>query len=70
MAIAGCCAWSPIASPPPPKQTSTTFFVQLELNGVSRIGSNPLETLRRNIGGYARLDPRSPRPDDASLPYY
>ena len=52
------------------QQTSTSFFVQLELNGVSRIGSNPMETLRRNIGGYARLDPRSPRPDDASLPYY
>jgi len=52
------------------QQTSTTFFLQLELNGVSRIGSNPMETLRRNIGGYARLDPRAPRPDDASLPYY
>jgi LPS-assembly protein len=52
------------------QQTSTTFFLQLELNGVSRIGSNPMETLRRNISGYARLDPRSPRPDDASLPYY
>jgi LPS-assembly protein len=38
--------------------TSTTFFVQLELNGVSRIGSNPLEALRRNIGGYTRIDPR------------
>jgi LPS-assembly protein len=52
------------------QQTSTTFFVQLELNGVSRIGSNPMETLRRNISGYARLDPRSPRPDDARVPYY
>jgi LPS-assembly protein len=52
------------------QETSSTFFVQLELNGVSRIGSNPMETLRRNIGGYARLDPRSPRPADASVPYY
>ena len=38
-------------------QTSTLnetniFFVQLELNGFSRIGSNPLTTLRRNIPGY------------------
>lgn len=41
------------------RQASTTFFVQLELNGVSRLGSNPLETLRRNIGGYVRLDPRA-----------
>jgi LPS-assembly protein len=52
------------------QQTSTTFLVQLELNGVSRIGSNPMETLKRNISGYARVDPRSPRPDDAKLPYY
>lgn len=52
------------------QQTSTTFFVQLELNGVSRIGSNPMETLKRNIGGYARLDPRAPRPDETRTPYY
>lgn len=52
------------------QQASTTFFVQLELNGVSRIGSNPLETLRRNIGGYARPDPRSPRPEEPYAPYY
>jgi LPS-assembly protein len=52
------------------QQAATTFFVQLELNGVSRIGSNPMDALRRNIGGYARLDPRSPRTDDARLPYY
>lgn len=52
------------------QQAATTFFVQLELNGMSRIGSNPMDALRRNIGGYARLDPRSPRTDDARLPYY
>ena len=52
------------------QQTSTTFFLQLELNGLSRIGSNPMETLRRNIGGYSRLDPRSPRPDVSNVPYY
>ena len=44
-------------------QASTTFFVQLELNGISRIGSNPLETLRRNIGGFIR-DPRAPTPQE------
>jgi len=52
------------------QEAATTFFVQLELSGVSRIGSNPMDALRRNIGGYARLDPHSPRPDDARLPYY
>ncbi len=36
--------------------TSTTaFFLQLELNGLARIGSNPLDVLRRNIPGYSVL---------------
>ena len=52
--------------------TSTTsinsFFMQLELNGVSKIGSNPLELLRRNIGGYYRGAPQVARPDDNSFP--
>jgi len=52
------------------QQSSTTFFIQLELNGVSRIGSNPMETLKRNIGGYVRLDPRAPRSDESRTPYY
>ena len=43
---------------------STSIFIQLELNGVSRIGSNPMEILRRNIGGYTPLDPRAPRSQD------
>ncbi len=29
------------------------FFVQLELDGFSRIGSSPLEMLRRNVPGYS-----------------
>jgi LPS-assembly protein len=47
---------------------STSFFVQLELNGVSRIGSNPLDVLRRNVGGYTRHEPRSPGTDDYYVP--
>ena len=39
--------------------TSTTsqvnaVFIQLELNGVTQFGSNPLELLRRSIGGYSQ----------------
>ncbi|MDQ5918884.1 MAG: LPS-assembly protein [Pseudomonadota bacterium] len=30
----------------------TTFFVQLELNDFARIGSNPIDLLRRNVQGY------------------
>jgi LPS-assembly protein len=52
------------------QQASTTLFVQLELNGVSRIGSNPIDTLRNNIGGYVRVDPRAPSPDESRNPYY
>ncbi len=52
--------------------TATTsvnsFFMQLELNGVSKIGSNPVELLRRNIGGYYRPGAQSVRPSDEVFP--
>jgi LPS-assembly protein len=35
-------------------ETIDSFFVQLELNGVSQLGSNPLELLNRNIPGYVK----------------
>ena len=48
--------------------TATTsvksIFMQLELNGVSRIGSNPLDVLRRSISGYSRQPMQSTRPDE------
>lgn len=31
---------------------ATALFLQLELNGLSKIGSNPLEALRTNVPGY------------------
>ena len=45
---------------------STSFFLQLELNGVSRIGSNPLDLLKRSILGYVPTGgaSRSGGPDD------
>lgn len=33
-------------------QVSTSVFLQLELNGLARIGSNPLDMLKRNVPGY------------------
>lgn len=36
--------------------TSTSFFIQLELNDFSSIGSNPLKLLQRNISGYSRIN--------------
>jgi LPS-assembly protein len=47
---------------------STSIFVQLELNGVSRIGSNPMEELKRNISGYKQFDPRAPGPVEYNVP--
>ena len=45
-----------------------SFFMQLELNGVSKIGSNPLELLRRNIAGYYRGTAQAVRTDDNVFP--
>ncbi|MBI4194525.1 MAG: LPS-assembly protein LptD [Betaproteobacteria bacterium] len=50
------------------QQASTSIFLQLELNGVSRIGSNPLDVLRRSIGGYVRQDGQPARPEDRRVP--
>jgi LPS-assembly protein len=51
------------------QQASTSVFVQLELNGVSRIGSNPMDTLRNNISGFVRPDPRSTWSEESRVPY-
>lgn len=37
-------------------KTSTTLFFQLELNGLARIGSNPIDILKRNITGYGVIN--------------
>jgi len=51
-------------------QFSSSFFVELELNGLSRIGTSPLDVLRRNIGGYFQVDPRVRRSGESPEPYY
>lgn len=35
---------------------TNAVFLQLELNGLSRIGTNPLDALRRNIPGYSKTN--------------
>lgn len=37
------------------KRTSTAFFVQLQLNGLMEIGSDPLRVLQQSIPGYTNL---------------
>ncbi len=39
-------------TPTAASQATTSLFFQLELNGLTRLGSNPLEALRANIPGY------------------
>jgi len=38
------------------QQATTSLFLQLELNGFSRIGSNPLDILKRNVPGYGLVN--------------
>jgi LPS-assembly protein len=46
-----------------------SMFFQLELTGVSRIGSNPLDLLRQNITGYEKTNARRP-PDYNPFPSF
>jgi LPS-assembly protein len=39
---------------------TNAFFIQLELNGLARIGSNPIDVLRRSIPGYTLLNNAQP----------
>jgi LPS-assembly protein len=45
------------------QKASSSLFFQIELNGLSKLGSNPLDVLRRNIPGYTKLnDNQTPQP--------
>lgn len=49
-------------------RSNTAFFLELELNGLSSVGSNSLDLLRRNVAGYWRANPRASRPDEYYVP--
>lgn len=51
---------------------TTAFFVQLELNGLARVGTNPLDVLKRNIPGYSVLyeNPTRRRVDNSDIPAF
>ncbi len=38
------------------EQTTNSVFVQLELNGLARVGTSPLDLLRRSVPGYTRTN--------------
>jgi LPS-assembly protein len=50
------------------RQPTTSFFLQLELNDLSSVGSSPVETLRRNIPGYQLINP--PPREPGRFDYY
>lgn len=37
-------------------KSNTSFFVQLEFNGFAKVGTNPLEMLKRNVPGYGVIN--------------
>ncbi len=41
-------------------QTTSALFIQLELNGLVKLGTNPLEALRLNIPGYTKINEINP----------
>ena len=49
------------------QQTSTGIFLQLELNGLARVGTSPLELLRRSVPGYVPTNDPTLRMRDRSL---
>ncbi|KAB2841485.1 MAG: LPS-assembly protein LptD, partial [Burkholderiales bacterium] len=53
------------------KSATNAVFLQLDLTGLSRIGTNPLEVLRRNIPGYQRSNEQARDTGPASTtPWY
>jgi LPS-assembly protein len=38
------------------EKATTAFFIQLELNGLSKLGSNPLDAIRTNVPGYQMIN--------------
>ena len=49
------------------QQTSTSVYVQLELTGLARVGTSPLELLRRSVPGYLPTSDPTLRTRDRSL---
>jgi LPS-assembly protein len=41
------------------QQTNTSFFLQLELNELVKVGSDPLSLLKQSVLGYTKLNESS-----------
>jgi LPS-assembly protein len=53
------------------EQASSSVFVQFELNGLARLGTNPIDVLRRSVPGYqTSSDPSLRPPGSATADYF
>ncbi len=44
------------------EQASKSVFVQFELNGLARLGTNPIDVLKRSVPGYQTGNDAATRP--------
>jgi LPS-assembly protein len=52
-------------------QTATSsVYLQIELNGLARFGTSPLDLLRRSVPGYLRTNDPTVSPRDRSTDYF
>jgi LPS-assembly protein len=49
--------------------TSSSVYVQIELNGLARFGTNPLDQLRRSVPGYLRSNDPALQPRERGDPF-
>jgi LPS-assembly protein len=52
------------------EQASKSVFVQFELNGLARLGTNPIDVLKRSVPGYSTVNEPSTRPPGGSVTDY
>ena len=51
-------------------QVSSSVFVQFELNGLARLGTNPIDVLRRSVPGYLTVNDPSVQPTGGAAAEY
>jgi LPS-assembly protein len=52
------------------EQASKSVFVQFELNGLARLGTNPIDVLKRSVPGYMTGNEPSMRPAGGAVTDY
>jgi LPS-assembly protein len=45
-------------------------FVQFELNGLARLGTNPIDVLKRSVPGYLTVNDPTVQPAGGATPEY